>query len=230
MLPVATVELRTLSTTGGHQVWPAAAHLLSHLEQGQEKRLLEGESCVVIELGAGTGWLGITLALRHPRLRLVLTEQNLPAALDLLRHNVSLNASRLSSSVSVEPADFFSLSSVVNFGASLVVGSDLVYTREIAAAFPVFLKQLLLANNSGNDSSGAGNDRFCHALYCHTFRRFDFVDDALLDAFENAQLRVSELTPTGEEKKIVKIVPCDDVEEMELFPDQIIRILKIQLP
>ncbi len=211
----AKIELRTLNTTGGHQVWPAAKRLLDSFD-GIVQRDKNFFTCV-LELGAGTGFLGLSLALRRTDVRVVLSEQSLEEAQALLRDNLAINPGL--TNVSVVVGDFFDPQHlpVVNEADLLVIGSDLVYTREIAAAFPVFLAHVLRAN--------AGS----FMLYCHTFRRFDFVDDLLLANLKKEDLSVVELCSDGSECEVVAVNfesgTC--FEEFDLFPEQQMRILKI---
>ena len=211
---LARVELRTLSTTGGHQVWPAAARLLEQLEQLEP----DGAEKTVAELGAGTGWLGLTLALRRPGWHVVLSEQRLEAAQELLRHNLALN--EVAGRVTVAVADFFDATVEPSVAeADLLIASDVVYTRELAAAFPVFVRRAL-----------SGDRRL---LYCHTFGRYDFVDRALLAACAAAGLRVRQVREDGTlgtEEKEKEEEEEEWGDEYELFPAQQCRLLCIDLP
>lgn len=158
---MADVELRSLSTTGGHQVWPAATHLLEYLSSHQS------DAHCFVELGAGTGFLGLSLAMRRRGIHVVLSEQDLEEAQALLRDNLVKNHVK---NAVVKVGDFFDLTRLPVIGQTdvLIIGSDLVYTREIAVAFPKFVCALIKANPGSS------------MLYCHTFRRYDFVDSLLL--------------------------------------------------
>ncbi len=86
------VESTPLDTTGGH-TWKAAYRLADFLEASAQQLGLDKEGLKVLELGSGTGWLGVTLARNLPAAALVcLTEQE--AGLAWLQHNVQLNQAR----------------------------------------------------------------------------------------------------------------------------------------
>ncbi|KAL4419087.1 hypothetical protein ABPG77_010026 [Micractinium sp. CCAP 211/92] len=86
------VESTPLLTTGGH-TWAAARRLAAYLSAAAEQLGLGRPGLRVLELGAGTGWLGCTVARNLHQTSLVcLTEQ--AGGLDWLRHNVHLNRQR----------------------------------------------------------------------------------------------------------------------------------------
>lgn len=88
----AEVESTPLSTTGGH-TWAAARRLATYLSAAPAELGLQHPGIRVLELGAGTGWLGVTVARNLPAAALVcLTEQE--GGLGWLNHNVQLNATR----------------------------------------------------------------------------------------------------------------------------------------
>ncbi|GIL66118.1 hypothetical protein Vafri_19720 [Volvox africanus] len=85
-------EHAALTTTGG-TVWDAARRLCSFLEEMGHELGLSRPGLKVLELGAGLGWLGMTLARNLTDSKLVvLTEQEEGGGLDWLRHNLALNA------------------------------------------------------------------------------------------------------------------------------------------
>ncbi|GLI67687.1 hypothetical protein VaNZ11_011951 [Volvox africanus] len=85
-------EHAALTTTGGI-VWDAARRLCSFLEEMGRELGLSRPGLQVLELGAGLGWLGMTLARNLTALKMVvLTEQEEGGGLDWLRHNLLLNA------------------------------------------------------------------------------------------------------------------------------------------
>lgn len=100
------VESTPLSTTGGH-TWAAARRLAAYLSAAAGQLGLERPGLQLLELGAGTGWLGCTVARNlHPTARVCLTEQ--AGGLDWLQHNVELNRQRglPLAGVHVQPCDW----------------------------------------------------------------------------------------------------------------------------
>ncbi|KAG2431210.1 hypothetical protein HXX76_009738 [Chlamydomonas incerta] len=92
-------EHASLTTTGG-RIWDAARRLASYLEAMSGPLGLQRPGLRVLELGAGLGWLGMTLA-RNIAVdpgqggMVVLTEQEAGGGLDWLAHNLRLNAAAL---------------------------------------------------------------------------------------------------------------------------------------
>ena len=118
------------------------------------------------------------------------------------------------------PLDFFDEESVGNTMAkneslTLVVGADLVYTREIAIALPRVFKQLL--------------ESVPFAIYAHTFGRYDFLDNIFLEHLEQNGLKVKEMCGEDDSLREVEQVTegAEEMEEFDLFPQQKVRILKI---
>jgi len=88
------VESTPLTTTGGH-TWAAAYRLADFLEAAAGELALHAPGLALLELGAGCGWLGATLARNLPAAGLVcLTEQESGGGCDWLAHNVARNAAR----------------------------------------------------------------------------------------------------------------------------------------
>eukprot|EP00960_Hanusia_phi_P068221 766789-Hanusia_phi.AAC.1 len=79
-----------LSTTGG-RVWDAAHRMADFLEAMQEDLGLSRPGMQILELGAGCGWLGMTVARNLPHARVCMTEMEQGGALEHLEHNVALN-------------------------------------------------------------------------------------------------------------------------------------------
>ena len=102
----AQVESTPLSTTGGH-TWAAARRLADYLAAAAPQLGLHRPGLRLLELGAGTGWLGVTVARNLPDAALVcLTEQE--GGLAHLASNVALNAERglRLGHVRVQPCDW----------------------------------------------------------------------------------------------------------------------------
>ena len=93
----------TKQTTGG-EVWGAARSLQAYLETHQA----ELASCrTLLELGSGTGWLGMMVALNAPAVeRIYLSEMLDGGAFAWLQHNVALNAALSLRAVQAIPCDW----------------------------------------------------------------------------------------------------------------------------
>ena len=151
-------------TTGGH-VWEAARVLFDYISRNAEV-LPEGGA--ILELGSGTGWLGMALACRFSQLRRVmLTEMLEGNAFEWLQHNVESNRKRglLLGAVESVPCDWgwfqnapdgtTSSGATPNDGLAavmqterweLVLGSDLVYNEAGVRMLPRVLRSLVREN------------------------------------------------------------------------------------
>eukprot|EP00899_Mesostigma_viride_P017495 jgi/Mesvir1/25747/Mv01928-RA.1 len=91
------VESAALNTTGG-RVWGAAKRLCQYLEATADAIGMSKPGVRILELGSGTGWLGLMLARNLPQADLVaVSEQPSGRGLAWLRHNVYANQRRLPS-------------------------------------------------------------------------------------------------------------------------------------
>lgn len=77
------------SLTTGFRTWEAALHLGSYLLSPVGRRLIEGKS--ILELGAGTGFLGI-LAAKHLDAKHVTTTDGDEGVVKTLKENMQLNS------------------------------------------------------------------------------------------------------------------------------------------
>jgi predicted nicotinamide N-methyase len=105
------VESTPLSTTGGY-TWKAAFRLADYFAATAADVGLNGK-VNILELGSGTGYLGITVARNLPNASIVcLTEQEDGGACDWLRHNVELNKNGglPLEAVTVQPCDWLKYS------------------------------------------------------------------------------------------------------------------------
>jgi len=102
------IENRPLATTGGH-TWAAAYRLTDYLAASVVALGLDAPGLNVLELGAGCGWAGMTLARNLSNISLMcLTEQEQGGACEWLAHNVDVNRRRglPLQAVRVEPCDW----------------------------------------------------------------------------------------------------------------------------
>lgn len=124
-----------------------ASSALSHMQQA----LFSSDRRNIIELGAGTGIVAITLGILRSKMnthgqlgRIVTTD--LPSALPLLQHNISSNSSLLSK-VSPEPATLDweverlpdAIMSKFDTGLDAIVMADVTYNT---ASFPALISTL----------------------------------------------------------------------------------------
>lgn len=182
----------TKQTTGGH-VWDAALLLRRHLEE-------EPPSGAVLELGSGTGWLGMALACDFTsRLdRVILTEMIDGGAFRWLEHNVQRNreAGLPLSACELVPLDWSWLTApgadaAADQGAAAleqlgtrwdyILGSDLVYNDAGAAAVPAVIAALLRRSDVVRAAADADRPP-TRVLYAHTLGRFEMLDLDFFDA------------------------------------------------
>lgn len=209
------VELRPLNTTGGHQVWKASHVLLARLKEGLlDPRLLQN----ALEMGSGTGWLGLAICAAFPTARVKCTDQKCEEAQSLLARNVAVNFAHHQGRCRADVLDFFDPLPAEVEPWSVVLGADLVYTRDIAKAFPRVVSELLRSQDG------------LVMVYAHTFRRYDFVDNLMLEQFAALGLCVREMVGRDE---LVDVAPVpesgEQFEDFELFPEQVLKVLHISL-
>ena len=237
------LSFATEQTTGGH-VWDAARHLLRYFEAHPE--LLAGKP-TVLELGSGTGFLGMSLAARFDMERMVLTEMVQGGALKWLDHNVAINrqAGQPLSAVQTAALDWSWVSSgpagadasesdvadqqaFTNMFATrwdYVIGSDLVYNEIGVQMLPLVIAAL-----------AKGHTR---VLYAHTLNRFEFFDRDFFEALASAGLECTEVWPADGAQvanfgsAAVGAARCDEGDQEqdgfsgELFPEQ--RVIVIEM-
>ncbi|OLQ06593.1 Protein-lysine methyltransferase METTL21B [Symbiodinium microadriaticum] len=169
-------EVKLLESTGDRcstLVWGAAVELMSFLRaHGREYGLLQ-PGVRILELGAGTGWLGLSLATAFPDLgRLLLTETPIHLdALDHLQRTVKLNVDLPGADkVEVAALDWADVdaSAVCEETWDLILGSDLVYSRATASLMPKVVSQLLLSQERRTGTSPT-------AVYCQSLHRWGFA-------------------------------------------------------
>jgi hypothetical protein len=242
--PIVCTRDDSLTTTG-NQVWAAATTLLSVLRSAAksaeaERRFAIRSNDRILELGAGIGWLAISLAASVRQLSVTATDQR--AQLPNLQLNATKFHSRIdarSSTLTVTELDFFSalppsdqsaaVSGVATFPSdlrwsvahwSLVIASDVVFSLDLARAFAATVARIL------DDSA----DERCCMLYCHTMRRYDDVDRELFRALRASGLAATELSADDGISERAIEAPSDqvDVDEFELFGEQRMVVLVLR--
>lgn len=214
----AYAETVSEQTTGG-QIWPAARALVRHLQS----RPVSGR---VLELGSGTGWLGIALACRaRGSDEIVLSEYAL--GLEWLERNVALNRARFRCPVSVVECDWqwfapgasdADCARAAQFARDarwdVVVGSDLVYNDAGVVGLPRCIAAIAQACPR------------CTILYAHTLHRFDNCDVEFFAHLHRAGLVYRELFGEGEGRgggpdgERAGARPDSPPPFAELFPEQ----------
>ena len=134
-------------------MWPAAHELLSYL-----KTHLPPIPLVILELGAGCGFLGLSLAQVRPDCRLLLTERETGGAFAHLCANVAATVHCAANATAV-PLDWSDSAQIARVEEELmeavsckggrlplvVVGSELVYNYPTCEALAALLERLLTA-------------------------------------------------------------------------------------
>uniref|UniRef100_A0A1I7ZPZ7 FAM86 domain-containing protein n=1 Tax=Steinernema glaseri TaxID=37863 RepID=A0A1I7ZPZ7_9BILA len=123
--------------TTGLSCWQASCHLADLLA------VLDMSNKSVVELGAGCGLTGISVASWQGAERVMLTDFD-PNVLEQLKHNVKLNLEKKINQVSVGTVDFLNFSpDDVPFAPDLVIGADIVYDTSILDGLSRTISSLL---------------------------------------------------------------------------------------
>jgi predicted nicotinamide N-methyase len=130
----------------GSELWPAAPALVRVLERPEWRARLQSSASTVVELGAGTGAVGLAASVLGAGAVLV---TDLPSVLPTLRHNVRANG--LDGCVRCEELSWVASedelpAAFAPDGAEMVLGSDLlnpVYGEEHAERLAVTVAALL---------------------------------------------------------------------------------------
>lgn len=156
----------------------------------------------VLELGAGCGFVGMTIARNCAALgRCVVTEMEEGGALEHLQYNVRLNDEALCGRVEVAACDWRECSdeeqqregdecttlgdnTVLDGRWDIVLGSDLVYNEAGVDMLPAVINRLV-KNGSA-------------VYYCHTKHRYDMMDADFLAALASRGLIADEVRRSGE--------------------------------
>jgi len=119
-------------------VWPAAYALFSHLQSYD----MDGKK--VLELGSGTGWLGLQLGRCFPHSHQVCTDH--PDYMHALRESLSQNPVSNVEARELDWANPWSEEEFQKFG--FVIGSDLVYNVYLTKILASCWRRVLDAGNS----------------------------------------------------------------------------------
>eukprot|EP00756_Hemistasia_phaeocysticola_P061368 Hpha_TRINITY_DN4847_c0_g1::TRINITY_DN4847_c0_g1_i1::g.20160::m.20160 len=187
------------------RVWPGAASLLRWLEANSAEAGVSEKGARVLELGSGTGWLGLSLARNLPMAESV-TLTDLPHCVPRLAEAIR-TCPDLPQGPRVHacPLDWAahapheregnappSPTACVERDAvprpTVVIGSDLVWTQETAKLLPWGVRGVL-------ESAAPGT----RCLYGHWDRGFRSVYVTLWEEMERAQICIEQLYPMPED-------------------------------
>ena len=203
-------------------MWDAARHLVDYCESEAQQMGLLKRGATVLELGAGCGFVGMTLARNCPALgRCAVTEMEEGGALEHLRYNVNMNADVLDGRVEVMACDWRDFG-VVGGGddggeydaknscgdkedGDLDDGSGGVSGRGtvLDAHWDIVLGSDLVYNEAGVEMLPTVLARLVAAgsavYYCHTKHRYDMMDADFVAALEARGLVAEEVWKQGEQ-------------------------------
>eukprot|EP01065_Artemidia_motanka_P027120 TRINITY_DN32353_c0_g1_i1.p1 TRINITY_DN32353_c0_g1~~TRINITY_DN32353_c0_g1_i1.p1 ORF type:complete len:275 (+),score=76.75 TRINITY_DN32353_c0_g1_i1:45-869(+) len=200
------------------RVWPGAASMFSWLSSNAADLGLTAAGARVVELGSGTGWLGLSVARNLPRAKSVLLT-DLPHAIGKLA-KTCLEHHRGPAPVTAAALDWQSMSphqrghehmpsgatsESVRPVADVIFGSDLVWTKETARLLPWAVAGLLRAGPPG-----------ARAVYGHWDRGFAEVYRVFFDEVKAAGLEPVQLYPVAVEE-VGKEEEEGDPWEADLF-------------
>lgn len=168
--------------------------MIQCLEDMQDHFSLHRPGLRVLELGSGTGWLGLNLACQLPAAHFTLTDLDRalpPLEAHVDRVSAAFTELRLQERVRVCAADWAELecSVVAAEPWDLVIGSDLMYTHEGLSALVHAFATLLTAATDGAAPQ---------LLYCHIPGRSHSVDEAMPAELELAGLQFLQVWPLAE--------------------------------
>ncbi|KAK3279615.1 hypothetical protein CYMTET_12507 [Cymbomonas tetramitiformis] len=246
------VTTNSLTTTGGH-VWDAAQRLVEFLENMQLGLGLLRPGVKVLELGAGCGLSGLTVARNLPLAdRVVLTEQAYGGALDHLVMNVELNRDKLPSScaVTAQPCDWThyqptsptegDLNSATESEDGVSGGEQEGNQGELAdclrletlpetISWDFIIGSDLVYNEAGTKMlprvMRAHVDTHTRIIYAHTRHRFDSLDCVFLEELAAVGLECREVREHD-----VPTPPPSPPPFTDLFPEMRIAVYEIMLP
>eukprot|EP00927_Polykrikos_kofoidii_P050390 TRINITY_DN44307_c0_g1_i1.p1 TRINITY_DN44307_c0_g1~~TRINITY_DN44307_c0_g1_i1.p1 ORF type:complete len:307 (+),score=33.91 TRINITY_DN44307_c0_g1_i1:43-921(+) len=185
-------------------LWPAASSLLRWLEPQQDALGLTRLGTRILELGSGTGWLGMTLAKHLPNASITLTER--PEGMCQLQEacarfsKIAGGPSRLQAE-QLDWRDYLPhheklgpLSFLHREEFDVVLGSDLIWSYETAESYPSVVRALLDMPN-GNPA------RKCPLVLYGHWRRSPKWHDIFLERCREVGL-VATLMPSVEKQDV----------------------------
>jgi len=234
---------RALATTGG-STWDAAHSLCDFLESEWTALCAFFDAAPnIIELGSGTGWLGMTLARNISESgrpgTFCLTEQADGGAMEWLQHNLMENvaAGVPLSAVDLQELDWSRFEDTASRPSlpqppaqkqgqhwDLLIGSDLIYSQAGVELLPRVLKEFATQWPSAM------------MLYCHTLHRFDDFDLEFCRELRRQGLVYDVVAAAGAERKEDAGDELDPLADdcagflQELFPEKRIVVFHIHLP
>ncbi|OQR90337.1 hypothetical protein ACHHYP_05616 [Achlya hypogyna] len=134
----------------GHYVWPAAPALCEYMEANLAS-LPKGN---VIELGAGCGLAGLVFAQLDPTSRIIFTDHD-PGVLKTIEHNVTMQVHREQAVCHTQSLrwgpeganEIEAIERIQGNGATdLIVGTDVIYAREIVGLLFWTIDRLLASH------------------------------------------------------------------------------------
>ncbi|CAJ1371086.1 unnamed protein product, partial [Effrenium voratum] len=215
---------QAMDTTGG-STWDAAHRLCDFLE-AQWGQLMADEAPRAVELGAGTGWLGMTLARNVATAGCVcLTEQASGGAMEWLEQNLSAN---VAAGLPLEPVQLqeldwsrwaagepVQLPQPPEGSWDLLIGSDLIYSQAGVQLLPRVLRSFAEAFPQ------------LTMLYCHTLHRFDDFDLEFCREIRQQGLQYRVVAAEGAARPAEAGSDLDPLEE--LFPEKRVVVFQISL-
>jgi len=245
------VENTPLTTTGGH-TWRAAYRLADYLSASAPHLGLDAPGVNILELGAGCGWLGATVARNLPNAALVcLTEQEDGGACDWLRHNIQTNRERgvPLDAVIVQPCDWLLYSyknqqiSVPQHPLSALPEKDgeddcVSSTAQASAldlssiAWDFIIGSDLVYNTAGTEflprlMATLAHPNKTQIIYSQTKHRYDLLDIDFFGGLAEEGLSWEEVWEPGVPAPVES--PPAQFPPTSLFPEQRIAVYRIAL-
>jgi len=198
------LELRKQLRTTHRRVWTGAQLMLQWLshEAVEEALGLSRPGLRILELGSGSGWLGLNLAAWYASASVTMSD--LPEVLPVLQAQIDRVALTADHGVVAVALDWQALDpAVVSMQWDLVVGSDLLYSHQTACALAGVMAAL------------ARSPRAPRIVYAHVPGRNASVDASFRSIFANAGLGLTGLPWHHKEPEPEQAVAGDAEDEGE---------------